>query len=319
MAKILDNLKWEPMWISHLGCVKGCLDYLGDNLSKAWVVGASGHGFIINIHTVVCPSGPTAWRKERFLRLIDNLGCSSYTMVGHKSEAAFREKQKQTWDLVKMSIDAGLPCFGWELDIPEYYVINGYDDIGYHFSGPACHDGKGPKPWQELGTTDIGLIEVYLVRKGDPSDDRVVVQEALTFALEFSNSPGAWIFPDYRTGLDGFDVWISALQQNKVHGHGMAYNAAVWHECRALAADFLLEARDRIGGSGVPFFDEAAKLYSGIAAELEVIAELFPFPPAEEHIKDENRRNKAIAALKRAQQLEEQGLKSLVKIIEAVS
>lgn len=30
-------------------------------------------------------------------------------------------------------IDEGLTCYGWELDIPEFYVVYGYDNKGYYF------------------------------------------------------------------------------------------------------------------------------------------------------------------------------------------
>jgi len=60
-------------------------------------------------------------------------------------------------------IDQGLPCYGWELDDAEFYVIYGYDDQGYYFSGPSWQPVKGPKNWQELGDTGIGVLEVYSV------------------------------------------------------------------------------------------------------------------------------------------------------------
>ena len=60
--KKLENLKWSPKWVSHLGCVKGCLDYLGIDMTDAWLYGASGHAFIRNISEDSCPSGPTAWK-----------------------------------------------------------------------------------------------------------------------------------------------------------------------------------------------------------------------------------------------------------------
>jgi hypothetical protein len=38
----------------------------------------------------------------------------------------------------------GLPCYGWELSyIPAYNVINGYDDVGYYYSGSLS---GGPCP-----------------------------------------------------------------------------------------------------------------------------------------------------------------------------
>ena len=29
MEKRFENLRWVPRWVSHMGCVKGCLGFLG--------------------------------------------------------------------------------------------------------------------------------------------------------------------------------------------------------------------------------------------------------------------------------------------------
>ena len=47
--KKLENLRWKPRNVTHLGCIKGCLDYLGMDVSEPWLYGATGHAFIINI------------------------------------------------------------------------------------------------------------------------------------------------------------------------------------------------------------------------------------------------------------------------------
>ncbi len=49
MEKHLENLRWNPRMVSHLGCIKGCLDYLGMDITDAWLFGGTGHAFIINI------------------------------------------------------------------------------------------------------------------------------------------------------------------------------------------------------------------------------------------------------------------------------
>ncbi len=49
MAKKLENLRWRPRYTSHLGCIKGCLNYLNLDVSDAWLFGATGHAFVINI------------------------------------------------------------------------------------------------------------------------------------------------------------------------------------------------------------------------------------------------------------------------------
>lgn len=53
MEKRLDNLSWRPRWISHLGSIKGCLEYLNLDISDGWLYGGTGHAFVLNLHDVV--------------------------------------------------------------------------------------------------------------------------------------------------------------------------------------------------------------------------------------------------------------------------
>jgi hypothetical protein len=315
MEKKFKNLRWEPMWVSHLGCIKGCLEYLNIDVSDAWLFGATGHAFIINVHEVVCASGPTAWNTEMLSKLGENIGYIVDGVFSHKSKSDFAEKQKLAWEMVKQAIDEGLPCYGWELDIPEYYVVYGYDDEGYYFSGPRCDSGKGPKRWKELGDTEIGVLEMYSVKPGEAAEDITTVKEAFGFVLEHSKSPAKWIYSMYKAGLAGFDNWIHALETDKADGFGMAYNAAVWSECRNFAVKFLKEVKERLGGKFSPLFDEAAGHYEVVAQNLKSTSKMFPFPPKGDEIRDEARRKMALEHLRNTKKAEESGLRSLEKIL----
>jgi hypothetical protein len=314
VKKELENLRWRPRWVSHLGCVGGCLDYLGVDVSDGWLYGATGHAFILNIHDVVCPSGPTAWNNEMLRTLGKNVGYESRGLSAERGDADFDEKRKLVWENTKLAIDNGLPTYGWELQVPEYYVVCGYDDVGYYYSGPPCEGVAGPKPWRELGETDIGMIEVYSLTKVEPADDRATVREALAFALAFAESPSEWVFPKYKAGLAGFDKWIKALEDGAANTHGAAYNAQVWHECREFAVKFLEEAKERLGEPAGPF-DDAIDHYGVVAENLKKVAELFPFFEREEgHVKDKERCAEAAAALRAARDAEEKGLKALAEV-----
>jgi len=314
--KKLENLRWVPRWVSHLGCIKGCLDYLGLDVSDAWLFGATGHAFVINVHEVVCPSGPTAWNTETLFKLGKNIGYEIDGVFGMKSADDFAEKQKLAWEHAKSAIDQGLPCYGWELDIPEYYVVYGYDDTGYYFSGPGCDEGKGPKPWQELGDTEIGVIEMFSVRPGQAADDVQTVKEALAFTLEHATSPSKWIFPKYKAGLAGYDTWIRALEGGTADGFGMAYNAAVWCECRGYAVLFLQEVKERLGRQAAALFDEAIERYQVVHENLKTVGDTFPLHRMEPgHIKDPARIRTALAALRTARDAEADGLEALRGIV----
>ena len=320
MEKKLKNLRWRPMWVTHLGCVNGCIDYLDLDVSDAWLFGATGHAFIINIHEVVCPSGPTAWNTEMLFKLGENIGYSTGGIFGTKTDSDFAEKKKEAWNSTKSALDAGLPCYGWELDIPEYYVIYGYDDDGYHFSGPGPgdHDYRDHKPWNELGETEIGVLEIYGVDKGQPADDSKTIKDALSFVLEHSKSPEKWIVPKYKAGLAGYDSWIDALETGKADGFGMAYNSVVWCECRAFAVQFLKEAGERLDGKFSSMFDDAMGHYEMVSENLKKVSEAFPFPPESEEIKDPNLCKNGVEHLRSARKAEESGLKALESIKNAL-
>lgn len=325
MAKKLEDLDWSPKWVSHMGCIKGCLDHMGVGASDAWVYGASGHAFIINVHDVVCPSGPTAWNSPGMVKLVENLGCKVESVSSHKSAADFAEKKKRAWEIAKSAIDSGYPCYGWELEIPEYFVVYGYDDDGYLFKGPRPNDPTAseakPKPWQELGEAETGVVLMSAVKPAKAKDDSTVVKEALAFALEHNSDPGKWTFPKYKTGLAAYDNWIGALESETANGFGVAYNAEVWHECRTYAVEFLKEAKERLNQEKLdPLFDEACGHYEVVRDKLKEITGIFPFLAFNpEHINDAGRREKAINLLKAARDAEAKGLQALAKVVEALA
>jgi hypothetical protein len=320
---MLDGLTWKPKWVSHLGCLKGCLDYLNVDVSDPWLFGASGHAFVINIHEEVCPSGPTAWHTGRMIELCQNVGCRIDIISAHSSQPDFADKQAEAWRVVRDAIGSGVPCYGWELDIPEFYVIYGCDDAGYYFRGPLCDDGKGPKPWQELGTSEIGWLSVFMVKPAEPKADAAAVKEALEFALDHAGDSSKWTFPKYTTGPASYDTWIAALKEGKAIGFGVAYNAAVWAECRGYAVEFLREAKGSLGADLHPLFDKAVERYAEVARNLKAVAEAFPFvgiseEQMEANIKDEGRRTAAMKALTAARQAEAEGLETLRRIADSL-
>jgi len=315
--KKLEDLKWKPMWVTHLGCIKGCLECLNVDVSDAWLFGATGHAFVINLHEVVCPSGPTAWNTEMLFKLGRNIGYVIDGVSSDRSKSDFTEKQELTWKKAREAIDEGLPCYGWELDIPEYYVVYGYDEKGYYYRD-FDNSGKGPKPWRELGESEIGVLEMYTVKPGRVADDVRTLKEAFSFVLKHSKSPPKWIFPKYKAGLAGFDNWIRALEDGKANGFGMAYNAVVWNECRLFAVEFLKEAKGRVGGELKPLFDEALFHYEVVAKNLKSLSETFPFKGPKtkgEEIKDPARCKAGLEYLRDARKAEEAGLASLEKIL----
>jgi hypothetical protein len=316
MMKKLDNLKWSPKWVSHLGCVKGCLDFLGIEMTDAWLYGGTGHAFIINISEDSCPSGPTAWKTMMLYEQAPGLGYEIRGVFGSKYNQSLAGLQKQAWEFTCKSIDQGFPVYAWEIDIPEFYVIYGYDDVGYYYSGPDADNGKGPKPWKELGDTGIGLVELYNLKPVEARTPVEVVKSAFEKVIKHAGNPDDWILENYASGLKGFDTWIKGLKSGKANCFGMGYNAAVWHECRKFAVEFLQEARERLDGNTDGLFDQAIEHYQVVVERLGKVSERYPWTPegGPKTIPVDDQCQEAVDWLKEVREAEAEGLIVLEKL-----
>jgi hypothetical protein len=280
------------------------------------------HAFLINMsQDGSCPSGPTAWKTSRFFELGRNLGYQVEGIFADKHQPGWEDKQAEAWDFTRQAVDRGLPVFGWELAIPEFYVVEGYDEVGYYYNGPGAEGGPKPKPWHELGSSGIGLLEIYSVQVQQPGSDLQTVREALSFAIAFNEGSWEWVLPDYRAGLDAYTVWIEAVKSGRGILMGHAYNAAVWEECRRNGVVFLQEAQKRLAGGPADGFSRAITAYSAVAKQLKDVSELYPFfeNNREEPLGENPRSQKAAEHLLAARTAEEEGLDALQKILEDIS
>jgi hypothetical protein len=201
-----------------------------------------------------------------------------------------------------------MPCFGFDLAGPEYYVVNGYNDDGYWFSGGAsAFQMMKPRKLNELGDS-VGLLEMYSVRLGEAADDTRAIRESIEFVLKQSKNN--------TEGTHGFENWIKALETGTASTIGTALNAGCWAECRAFGVQFLKEAKERVGGKTNKLFDEAAGHYDTERESLQKVSGLFPIHLniAFEPIKNAELSQKAIEHLNNAGKAEEAGLKSLEKL-----
>ncbi len=316
--KQLPDLKWKPKSHALLGCIKGCLDYLKKPVTDAWLYGATGAAFLINIHQNVYSYSVGAWNKERFYDLGKNIGYETEQVKGEKSLGNFQLQQQMAWDKVRLAIDNGYPCYGYPLHtIPEIYIIDGYDQCGYCYNGVGVESGTGSRLWKELGLPDQ-YFEIHIVKLREPEPIEKTIKDALNFVIEFSTTD-KWVGPEFKTGPAAYDQWINALEHGLADEFGAAFNPLVWAECRSYAAPFLSEAKDHAPSELHSLFDDAVKHYRNAAEYLQKVSALFPcftvsHEQREANLKDRELVSKAVTYLRAAKEADSAGLNTLQKI-----
>ncbi|HCA48709.1 MAG TPA: hypothetical protein DEP45_15555, partial [Armatimonadetes bacterium] len=107
-----------------------------------------------------------------------------------------------------------------------------------------------------------------------PSSDEEILAAAIDFA--FDNAAGTHRMDNYASGPEGFEVWADALESGIASRFGAGYNGECWRECRVMAAEFLREAKQRLGREA-GLFDGAIEAYAAVGDALGRVVERVPF------------------------------------------
>ena len=318
---MLEGLHIRRRFVERLGCIKGCLEHLGQDISFPWLYGGTGHAFIISLDPGVDVSSPDSWDHQPQYELGHNLGYridGLQTWAADLSDDVLRKKQREAWDFVRDHIDRDIPCFGFELKAyyGGYWVITGYDDVGYYYSG---WEEGGPLPWDKLGTLFIPNLEVHAVELCPAAPDVKTVRDGLNYALRHAQNPAEWIDKQAKSGPAAWVYWAKALETGEAKRDHHTYNLKLWLECREMAVAFCREAKARLPGRCDARFDEAAAHYATVCTVLRSAIALHPERDEPDWGPDATFASAEAAALiRQAAEADAAGLAALAQILEAL-
>jgi hypothetical protein len=333
MMKRLKGLKWYPCYNEHMGCIKGCLDYLGIDVSFPWLYGGTGNAFVLNMNDTAFVDAAQDWDLSMLFDLAPNLG---YTVerfaVEHEAALAmpddlFLQKQREALDWIRARMDQSLPCYAWELTaIPAYYVITGYDDAGYTFYGWDNSEQEGSCPWDKIGAFNVKQLKVHCVHPAKPAPDRKTVQDALAAVLARVERSNGWaVGSRYRTGLPAYEMWAEALESGRANFDGETYLNVVWREAREMAVEFLQEAKARLPGmcdatecraaECRAAFDAAIAHYTLVRDRLRALSAMHPERPGKWDYTTPFASPEGAQLVRQAAEAERQGVAALKQIV----
>jgi hypothetical protein len=268
----LDNINQPCLNTSLMGVIRGVMDYHEMKVSNGKAYGGSGHAFLINIHDVVCPSGPYCWKYDGFYRLLSNLGLK-ITDLGFYHKDSTMEDRRRVESIMREHLDAGRVCSMQNMD---NQIVYGYDDKGFLLTQPW-----GPKvdvtpptltftTWDEYG--DEIHANYFAFQKIQPADDMTIIRDSLHYAIDLFKNPKKYEFEKYTIGAEAYDKWIAALKQDTANAHGNWWNATVWSECRATGAEYFREIAKTYEGDVSEMARELSGQYNDIASLLEQVS-----------------------------------------------
>ena len=334
-----------PTWITCAMALYGLVENTKQNMSLPMVMGLSGHAFRLTIVPgEIHIAGPTMFDFSQVLQQgLRQMGFTSQVVCEGKiagepapnanlvdpTLVSFEARKKrelpqalpQALELIHRSIDRGYPVLAWELFIPEFGLIYGYDDEQKTlYAADNCGNDR-QIAYEDLGR---GLVEELFVLSVDQpleTDRRTMLRQAVESILrhyneqELSHSVAV-------NGLAAYASWREAYQNGGIEPNGNAYTTAIACDARKNAELFWSELADTWTDSIFdpvrPLFHQAAAQYAKISGHFEKLSRLFPFPAGGEP-NDPANAKQAIALLQQIEDEEREAVKLLGQLLAGLS
>lgn len=312
---------WTKTMTSAAAAIHGAIAYTNKKqYSLVDVMGITGHAFRINIdpdHIDV--AGPTMFPGGYLVRRnLCNLGFIS--SLSDTEKPFTPKKVEKVLALIQQSIDQGVPVITFDLFIPEFGLIFGYDDEQQVFHAKDVSD-EGTISYTDF-VEKRNMLWVTTISESLPHSKYETLRMALDMIVDHARGR-EWqhIFEGkYHIGLAGYDAWIACMERRAADPFGNAYNVAVVSDAREFAAQFLRELAIRWNGENIvertvrKWAAEAAAHYAKTAEAFVQMRELFPFPqggqPDDSAIAD-----RAVQLLREAKEAEGLGVEVLERLL----
>ncbi|MDR9748011.1 RNA polymerase sigma factor [Paenibacillus taichungensis] len=290
-------------WNSAAASIHEMLGYIGSSPSLPMVMGMSGLSFRLTILPQdIHIAGPTAYNfKEVLTRGLQHMGYRSHAVEALASEAGgnanlvdpsmLEEKAKgkrllnprlvRALSLIRYSIHRGIPAVVWDLNIPEFGLIYGYDDAVRTLYGTDFIK-SGTIPYDHVGR-GVNQEVFVLTAESDGMIREMNLRAALTAVLAHYRGEDPYTLPNTVSGLAAYGAWREALEYRRVEPNGHAYNLAVLWDARRYASEFFKELSVKWASiprysSLIPLCLQAEELYRNMSQRLNMLKQCFPFP-----------------------------------------
>jgi hypothetical protein len=221
-------------------------------VDPVWVVGASGMAFRIWVHEGLCPSATSVFDWSLLPRGVENAGWSVdyHSRLWHEESVA-EERRKAAHAAIVKALNARRVPVCWDIGVPEWGVITGYDDEAQGYAAIAVYGGPAPLRYDQLGRRDLPIMSVTIIEGRNSIDRREAVVNSLKTAVKHGEQ-GEWLErPAYQDGLPAYETWASALEKLAEGGeqNGLNYYAGTYLAARHYAKRYLRMAAEIMGGA----------------------------------------------------------------------
>ena len=272
MKNRIQNLNLLPVEagefsFSFTHALASSLRAMGCTLDRKVLTGASGFAFRIFVEVKSqCPSAMSVFDFKVLPRMAVELcgyTCTHITRLWDE-EGVEAERRVEAHEAIRTAVNEGRPPVVWDIGIPEWGLIAGYDDEAEIYETIDCKGQRGAMPYAQLGKREIPILSVTI--PGKPTGESLADLAPRTISAAVCHAHG-WEWnarPAYESGLEAYSKWAALIRKVDQTGFSSRYYAGIYahlRDCAAVYVHELAQSDDRL----LP----AAKAYARVAAHLK--------------------------------------------------
>lgn len=186
------------------------------------IVATSGFAFRMWVSNDLCPSATSIWSFDDQKPWVENGGLTcNYVGRYWGQEDMEKEKRLEAIKITKESIDRGIPAVSWDIGVPEWGLITGYDDNTQMFSTLAINAEKADPtsqvynsvqmPYDSLGKRELPLLSVLTITGDTNKSKEDILHDTMKLAVSHLRGE-EWC--DNAKGLDAYPTLIKIFEEN---------------------------------------------------------------------------------------------------------
>ncbi|BFT72183.1 RNA polymerase sigma factor [Paenibacillus sp. P36] len=284
-----------------------------EHISHTELMGISGDAFRLNVAKSCHSHGISTfdWSYTAY-RILERLGIRGTCFGRPQRKTLTPEQQVHILSILHGSIDQGVPAIIWNMQSNEFGFIYGYDDSEQKILYLGHNGVERIVRYDQLGRkADQPPLFVLGIRgKVAPSQTVDATLRAIIDHARGKEPPLA----GYAFGLDGYRLWLEAVEDGSLDLQGHAYQVAILAEARQHAAKYLLELSNNSNNVWrKQRLAEAAACYTQVSESFTRLYPSFPFGYGGSHA---GRMSKIREELRFAWEAEKEGIHIISAIVE---
>jgi hypothetical protein len=185
------------------------------------IIATSGFAFRMWVAEDMCPSATSIWKWDDQKPWVESGGIAcSYVGRVWGQEDIEEQKRLEAIEVIKRSIDQGIPAVVWDIGVPEWGLVTGYDDKRETFVTLAINLSEGGMAYDTLGKREIPILSALTVTGTTGKPRGEILKDTIKLALGHlrgeewcDNAKGLSAYPAIlkflEKGLDPEDSWTT--------------------------------------------------------------------------------------------------------------